>query len=193
MQAVTGQVQGQDRLATVQAQVHAQVGVELVDAGALAFGGAQLVDNGVLDLQGAEVSVIDTRTMAAEFYRQGAVGQQVVCPLDVMHAVVEVFGVLHGEALEHQQHAVAQARPQAQAIGRFHVGHAAHGGGVFAGVFEAKRGGFLSKQAFEAFGAGEKEFVTIRHGVSRGISHKWKGNASPFPSLTRRFSAEAPV
>ena len=86
-------------------------------------------------------------------------------PVDIQHTVVEVFGVLHREALEYQQHTVGQARPEAQAIGGFHVGHAAHGRGVLAGFLKAKPDGFLDQQAFKAFGAGEEEFKTVRHGA----------------------------
>ncbi|MCY1398581.1 hypothetical protein D9M71_136160 [compost metagenome] len=89
--------------------MNAQVRVELVDGRTVALRGAQFVDDGVLDLQRAEVGVVDTRAMAAEFDGQGAVIEHVVLPLDVQHAVVQVFGVLHLETLEHQQHAVGQA------------------------------------------------------------------------------------
>ncbi len=172
VQAVAGEVQGEDGFAAVQAQVDAQVGVELVHRRALAGRSAQLVDNGVLDLQGAEVGVVDARAMAAELHGQGAVGQHVVLPVDIQHAVVEILGVLHREALEHQQHPVGQARPQAQAIGRLHVGHAAHGRSVLTRLLKAKPDGFLDQQAFKAFGTGEEDFVTIRHGNTRAFSNK---------------------
>ncbi|MCY1178932.1 hypothetical protein D9M73_193070 [compost metagenome] len=103
--------------------------------------------------------------MATELHSQGAVGQQVILPIHIVHAIVEVVGIFHGKALEHQQHPVAQARPQAKAIGRLHVGRAANGRGVLAHLFKAKPAGFLSEQTFKALGAGEKEFVTIRHGL----------------------------
>ncbi|MNZ59523.1 hypothetical protein D3C78_775660 [compost metagenome] len=109
VQAVAGQVEGQNGFATVQAQVNAQVRIELVDGRTVALRGAQFVDDGILDLQRAEVGVVDTRAMAAEFDGQGAVVEHVVLPLDVQYAVVQVFGVLHRETLEHQQHAVGQA------------------------------------------------------------------------------------
>ncbi len=116
--------------------------------------------------------VVDPRTVAAEFHRQGAVGQHVVLPVDIQHAVVEVLGILHREALEHQQHPIGQARPQAQAIGRLHVGHAAHGRSVLTRLLKAKPDGFLDQQAFKAFGTGEEEFVTIRHGNTKAFSNK---------------------
>ncbi len=134
--------------------------------------GAQLVDDRILDLQRAEVGVVDARAVTAELHRQGAVRDHVVGPVDIQHAMVEVFGVLHREALEDQQHAVGQARPEAQAVGGFHVGHAAHGRGVLAGFLKAKPDGFLDQQAFEALGAGEEEFKTVRHGQSRLFSNK---------------------
>ena len=165
MQAVAGKVQGQDRFATVQAQVNAQVRVDLVDGRTLAGRGAQFVDDRILDLQRPEVGVVDPRAVAAELYREGTVGDHVVSPLDVQHAVVKILGVFHRETLEHQQHAVGQARPEAQAVGGFHVGHAAHGRGVLAGFLKAKPDGFLDQQAFEALGAGEEEFKTVRHGA----------------------------
>ncbi|MNO71103.1 hypothetical protein D3C76_620070 [compost metagenome] len=108
VQAVPGQVEGKDGFATVQAQVHAHVRVDLFHRRAQAFAVAQLVDDRVLDLQRTEVGVVDARAMAAELHRQGAVGCQVIGPVDRVHAVVEVVGVLHGEALEYQQHPVGQ-------------------------------------------------------------------------------------
>ncbi|MNO56270.1 hypothetical protein D3C76_467820 [compost metagenome] len=169
VQAVTGQVKRQNGFATIQAQVNAQVRVELVDGRTVALRGAQFVDDGVLDLQRAEVGVVDTRAMAAEFDGQGAVIEHVVLPLDVQHAVVQVFGVLHLETLEHQQHAVGQARPQAQAISGFHGGHAAYGRGVLPRFLKAKPDGFLDEQAFKAFRASEEEFETIGHGNSEPL------------------------
>jgi hypothetical protein len=117
--------------------------------------GAQLVDDRVLDLQRAEVGVVDARAMAAELHRQGAVGRQVVGPVDRVHAVVEVFGVLHREALEHQQHAVGQARPEAQAVGGFHVG-LPRTAEVCSRTSSRPSPGFFDEQAFKAFGAGEE-------------------------------------
>src|SRR5471032_2529720 len=163
VQAVAGQVEGKDRFATVQAQVNAQVRVDLVDGRTFAGRGAQLVDDSVLDLQGAEVGVVDARAVTAELNGQRAVVEHMVLPLDVEHAVVQVFGVLHRETLEHQQHPVRQTRPQAQAISGFHGGHAAHGRGVFTRFFKAKPDGFLDEQAFKAFGASEEDFELIGH------------------------------
>ena len=170
VQAVAGKVEGEDRFATIQAQVNAQVRVELVDGRTVALRGAQFVDDGVLDLQGAEVGVVDARAVTAEFDGQGAVVEHVVLPLDIEHAVVEVFGVLHRETLEHQQHPVRQTRPQAQAISGFHGGHAAHGRSVLTRFFKAKPDGFLDEQAFKAFRASEEEFETIGHGNFRAFS-----------------------
>ncbi|MCY1435544.1 hypothetical protein D9M71_516430 [compost metagenome] len=109
VQAMARQVQGKNGFATVQAQVYAQVRVELVDRGALAAGSTQLVDDRILDFQGAEMGVVDARTMATELHGQGSIGQQVILPVYIVHAIVKVFGVFHGKALEHQQHAIAQA------------------------------------------------------------------------------------
>ncbi|MCY1184824.1 hypothetical protein D9M73_255480 [compost metagenome] len=55
------------------------------------------------------MGVVDTRAMAAELHGQRTAGFQMVLPLDFVHTIVQVVGVLHVEALEHQQHAVAQA------------------------------------------------------------------------------------
>ncbi|MNZ16764.1 hypothetical protein D3C78_337440 [compost metagenome] len=172
VQAVAGQVQRQDRLTAFQAQVHAQVRVELVHRRAFAAAGAQFVDDRVLDLQGAEMGVVDTRAVAAELNCQRTAGFQVILPLDFIDAVVEIVGVFHVEALEHQQHAVAQARPQAQPVGGFHVGAAANRRSVLAHFFQAEAAGFFGKQAFKAFGTGEVKFETVRHGVSRALSNK---------------------
>ena len=83
VQAVPGQVERENGFTAIQAQVHAQVRIELVDAGTLATGRAQLVDDGILDLQRTEVSIVDARAMPTEFHGQGAIGQQVVLPLDI--------------------------------------------------------------------------------------------------------------
>ena len=128
------------------------------------------VDDGVLDLQGTEVSVVDARAVAAELDGQGTGVEHVVLPLDVQHAVVQVFGILHRETLEHQQHPVRQTRPQAQAVSGFHGRHAAHGRGVLACFFKAKPDGFLDQQAFKAFGASEEDFELIGHWIFRAFS-----------------------
>jgi len=163
VQAVPGEVERENRLATVQAQMYAQVRVELVHRRTQPFTVTQLVDNRVLDLQGAEVSVVDPRTMPAELHGQGAIGGQVILPVDGVDAVVQVIGVLHREALEDQQHAVAQARPKAQAVGGFHVGLATNRRGVLTHLLQTKATGLFGKQAFQALGAGEIKFETVRH------------------------------
>ncbi len=127
MQAVPGQVEGQNGLTAIQTQVHAQIGVDLVNRRALAIRGAQLVDDRILDLQCTEMGVVDARTMTTEFHRNGAVGFEMILPLDIQYAVVQVFGILHREALEHQQHAVGQARPETQPVSGLHVRRAANG------------------------------------------------------------------
>lgn len=88
--------------------MHTHVRVDLFHGRAQAFAVTQLVDDRILDLQRTEVGIVDARAMAAELHRQGAVGCQVVGPVDRVHTVVKVVGVLHREALEHQQYAVGQ-------------------------------------------------------------------------------------
>jgi len=88
-----------------------------------------------------------------------------------VHAIVKVVCVLHRETLEHQQHAVGQARPEAQAVGGFHVGGAADGRGVLTHIVEAEASGFFGKQAFQAFGAGEVKFETVRHEYSSALGY----------------------
>ena len=109
VQAAARQVQGQNRFAAIQAQVDTQVRAELVNRRALTRRRTQLVDDGVLDLQSTKVSVVDARAMPAEFNGQGAVRHHVIMPVNVEHAVIQVFGVLHREALKDQQHAVGKA------------------------------------------------------------------------------------
>ncbi len=167
VQAVTGKVQRQNRFTTIQAQVNAQVRVDLVHRRALAFGRAQFVDDRVLDLQCTKVGVVDARPVTAEFHRNGAFRFKMVMPLDIEHAVVQVFGVLHREALEYQQHAVGQTRPETQPVSGLHVGRAANGRGVLTGFLQTQRRGFFGKQTFEAFGASKEKFVAIRHVYSR--------------------------
>ena len=171
VQAVAGQVERENRLAAVQAQVHTHIGVDLFHRRAQAFTVAQLVDDGVLDLERTEMGVVDARAMAAELHRKRTVGGQVVGPVNRVDAVVEVVGVLHVEALEHQQHSVGQARPDAQAVGGFHVGGAANGRGVLAHLIEAEALGLFGEQAFQALGAGEIEFETVRHEDSRAFGY----------------------
>lgn len=109
--------------------------------------------------------------MAAELHSQGAIGRQVIGPVERMHTVVQVVGILHGEALEHQQHAVGQTRPEAQAVGGFHIGGAADGRGVLTHFVQAEALGLFGKQAFKAFGAGEVEFETVRHEYSSAFGY----------------------
>jgi len=55
------------------------------------------------------VGVVDAGAVAAELHGQAAVGGQVVMPVHGLDALVEVVGIAHREAREHQQHAVGQA------------------------------------------------------------------------------------
>ncbi len=109
MQAMTGQVQREHGLPLVQAQVHPQVGVELIDAWPLARCAAQPVDDGILDLERTEMRVVDPRTTPAELHGQAAGWQQVLGPIDGVHALVERLGIDRREATDHQQYAVGQA------------------------------------------------------------------------------------
>ncbi|MNZ79882.1 hypothetical protein D3C78_984970 [compost metagenome] len=171
VQAVAGEVERKNRLAPVQTQVNTHVRVDFFYRWAQTFTIAQFVDDGILDLQRAEVGVVDARAMAAELDRQGTVGRQVIGPVDSVHAIVKVVGIFHVEALEHQQHAVGQTRPEAQAVGGFHVGRAADGRGVLAHIVKAQALGLFGKQAFQAFGAGEIKFETVRHVYSRALGY----------------------
>ena len=143
--------------------MHAHVRVELVHRRPIAIGSAQLVDDRILDLQRAEVGVVDARTLAAELHRQAASRQQVIVPVDIQHAVIQVFGILHREARQHQQHTVGQTRPQAQAVSRLQIGNPTDRRGLLAHFLQPEPGGLFCKQPFQPFGASEKKFVTIRH------------------------------
>ncbi|MCY1213549.1 hypothetical protein D9M68_394340 [compost metagenome] len=172
VQAVARQVDGEDRLTLVQAQVNAQVGVHLVHGGAHTVGAAQLVHHCVLDLERTEMGVVDPRTVATELDRQAATGHQVVMPVHRQHALIEVLGVLHRKARQHQQHPVRQPGPEAEAVRGFQVALAAHGGNLLAHLLQSELRGLFGQQAFQAFRAGEEKFVAVRHWNSRAHSRR---------------------
>ncbi|MNN06627.1 hypothetical protein D3C81_1194240 [compost metagenome] len=116
------------------------------------------------------MGVVDARATAGELHRQAARGQHVFAPVDRAHGLVQRLGVIHREAAEHQQHAVGQPRPQAQAIGGFHAALPLHGGHLGAPFEQAQVGGFLEQQGFQALGAGQNERVQIGHAVFQGQS-----------------------
>ncbi len=89
--------------------MHPQVGVELIDAWPLARCAAQPVDDGILDLERTEMRVVDPRTTPAELHGQAAGWQQVLGPIDGVHALVERLGIDRREATDHQQYAIGQA------------------------------------------------------------------------------------
>ncbi|MCY1354067.1 hypothetical protein D9M69_404260 [compost metagenome] len=175
VQAVAGEVEGEDRLTLLQAQVDAHVGVDLVDRRPFAAGGAQLVHHRVLDLERTEMGVVDARAMAAELDRERAAGHQVIVPVHRQHALVELLGVPHREALEHQQHPVGQAGPEAQAVGGLQVTLATHRSHLLAHVLQAEARGLFGQQAFKALRAGEEKFVVVRHGKFQGL---WRRSAA---------------
>ncbi|MNP27016.1 hypothetical protein D3C76_1199020 [compost metagenome] len=166
---MASKVEGKDGLALLQAQVDAHVGVELVDRGAHPFGSAQLVHHRVLDLERTEMGVIDARAMAAELYGERAAGHQVIVPVHLQHTLVKLLGVPHREALEHQQHAVGQAGPEAQAVGGLQVSLATHCSHLLADVLQAEAHGLFGQQALQALRAGEEKFVVVRHGEFQGL------------------------
>jgi hypothetical protein len=61
---------------------------------------------------------------------------------------------------------------------------------VLPGFLEAKRSGFLSEQAFKAFGAGEEKFVMVRHRYSRAFGYEWRDNALSDPIQADVFHGE---
>ena len=166
VQAMPRQVQGQHCLPSIKTQVDAQVRVQLVDTGSLAACGAEPIDNGILDLQSAKVSVVDPGAMAAELNRQTTRCCKMLRPVDLMHSLVEGFGIHGGKTLDHQQHPVRQPRPQTQPVGDLHAGKAANRGGLLTRLLEPELLGFFEQQALEPFWAGEDKFVAISHGMS---------------------------
>lgn len=95
-----------------------------------------------------------------------------VAPVYCLHAVIKLVGVVHGKARQHQQHAVGQARPQAQAIGHFDLGMATYCSSLLAHLLQAQRLGLFQQQAFKPFGAGQYDFVTFRHGCSTAYGNQ---------------------
>ena len=95
-----------------------------------------------------------------------------VAPVHCLHAVIKLVGVIHGKARQHQQHAVGQARPQTQSIGHLDFGMAADRGRLLARILQPKPPGLFQQQALEPLGAGQHDFVTIRHGCSTAYGNQ---------------------
>ncbi|VFT10908.1 Uncharacterised protein [Pseudomonas aeruginosa] len=175
VQAMPGEVQGEGRLAAVKVQVDAHVRIDLVHRRASAGALAQVVDDRILDLQRPEMSVVDARALAAELHRQRAAGVQVVFPVHRVDRHVHGLGVLHRESRQHQQDPVGQARPQAEAIGHLQAALSAHRRHLGARLVQAEPLRLFEEQAFQAFRAGQKQFVNISHIAFPGRSPcQWK-------------------
>ena len=163
VQAMPRQIQRQHGLAPVEAQVHAQIRVELVDARPLARAGAQAVDDSVLDLQCAEMRVVDAGTMATELDGQTARRLQMITPVHGLNTLIQLLGAAHGEARQHQQHAVSQTRPEAQPISHLQIALPADRRGLLARLFQTETARLFQQQAFDPLGAGKYDFVTLGH------------------------------
>lgn len=175
VQAMPGEVQGKGRLAAVEVQVDAHVRIDLVHRRTSAGALAQVVDDRILDLQRPEMGVVNARALAAELHRQRAAGVQVVFPVHRVDRHVHGLGVLHRESRQHQQDPVGQARPQAEAIGHLQAALPAHRRHLGARLVQAEPLRLFEEQAFQAFRAGQKQFVNISHIAFPGRSPcQWK-------------------
>src|SRR5690606_5131070 len=115
------------------------------------------------------MSVVDSRAMATELHCQRAARLQMLGPVDPVNAVIERFGVCRGEAVEYQQHAVRESRPEAQPIRHLQRALTTNGGGLLACLFKPEVDGLFEQQAFETLGASEDKFVAVGHGISRKV------------------------
>src|SRR5690606_6909367 len=115
------------------------------------------------------MSVVDSRAMATELHCQRAARLQMLGPVDPVNAVIERFGVCRGEAVEYQQHAVRESRPEAQPIRHLQRGRTTIGAGLLRCHSRPMTHGLFEQQAFETLGAGEDKFVAVGHGISRKV------------------------
>ena len=120
-QRVARKVQADARTALTQRKQQVNVGVGGVDVGAAARGLGQAVAQRVLGAQGREARVAQLLGHAAGGDGDGGARADDALPGDVVHAVVQLVGILRLKAPEHYEHAAGQARPQACAVALFEL------------------------------------------------------------------------
>ena len=120
-QRVARKVQADARAALAQRKQQVNVGVGGVDIGATARGLGQAVAQCVLGAQGGETCVAQLLGHAAGGDGDGGARADDALPGDVVHAVVQLVGILRLKAPEHYEHAAGQARPQACAVAFFEL------------------------------------------------------------------------
>lgn len=98
------------------------------------------------------MGIVDARAATTELHCQTAGRLQMVGPVDCVNPLVKRLGIYRGETADHQQHAVGQARPQAEPVSHLQRTEAANRGCLLATLLQSKRSGFLEQQAFEPLG-----------------------------------------
>ena len=219
VQALSGEVDGDDGFARADVDVDAQVGPRQIDRGPPAKTLAELVDHDVLGALRAEQRVghPDARAKAGEVDRQRAVGREVRRPVDRGQARPERLGVaVEAQRHQAQQHSLRQPRPEARAVAQRErsverdaaalLGHARRVGGRrgrgacgawrrLGVVGERGRVGgdglqLLAEERLGALGGGREELQVSVSGVTRHGPHA--STSAPYGASPARTQPRPP-
>ena len=127
---------------------------------------AELVDDRVLHALRAELRVRDARHAAGEIDGERRVDVEVRAPVDAAHARVERIRIRHRESRELPQHAKAQARFEAGAIGGREIALAGDAAQHLARALDAERDELRREQVGRA-GCGRHEEWRANHRRAR--------------------------
>ncbi len=118
MQALARQIDGERHLSAVRMRVYADAGTLEFDVRPQPLRFAQAVHDRVFQLERTKVSMRDRGMAPAEVAGESRSRADVGSPVDVARRGIELIRVSGLEARQLQEHAVADARPQAGAVGR---------------------------------------------------------------------------
>ena len=177
VQAVARQVQAQRRVLAFEMQMDADVGVLGVDVRSRLAAVAEVIGDRVLDLESGEVRMGESGRAAGDLDRETRRGREQPGPVDRPRGGVQGIRIRGLEALQRQQHATRQPRPQAGAVSRLERGA---GGDAAAAGFEGvetQRREFGGEQGFDAARAADEQGEDGHAALSQATAHAARDEA----------------
>ncbi len=162
MQRRTGQVDAQDRLPFAQDEIDAHRRRLGVHVRTLAAAFAELIDDCVFHAQRGELRVRDAARTADRVDRKGVGGAEMLAPVDLVRAAVQIVTVGDGKLRDRHQHAARQPRPQTGAIACVEPAAEMHAGECLVHLARAECLQLVDEQIFEPFRARGEEFPRRR-------------------------------
>ena len=154
VQAVTAEVDAERQPAPVKAGRYRHIRIFGIHRGPWATIGLESVNNAVLDSLGAILGVADGIVLPQEGNPETALHRDVLLPVHVHHAVIELIATGGTNVIYVKDHPVGQARPETGPVTAFQGAFHPDAGRRIAHGVQPERAEFVRQKVFHAFRTG---------------------------------------